>query len=236
MARCYVVLSSLLLFSVVSFITLPTRIPFSKPLSSRCPSLKTATGTCPEWSSKIGEVLFTHEQINARILELGKEITEFYRKPENSGTELVVIGLLKGSVLFLADLIRHIAVPYKLDFMAVSSYSGTSSTGNIKVKKDLDVDPLDKHILIVEDLIDTGNTLAWLSDMLKSKKPRSVRICTLLDKHECRIAKVPIDFCGFPCENKFVVGYGMDFNEDFRCIPFVGVLKPEAYAKGGPAH
>ena len=142
-----------------------------------------------------------------------------------------MVGLLKGSILFFADLIRHIDVPYKIDFMAVSSYgSGTTSSGTIKVKKDLDVDPTGRHLLIIEDLIDTGNTLAWLCNMLKTKSPASVKLCTLLNKKECRKVDVEVDFNGFDCPNKFVVGYGMDFDEDYRCIPFVGVLKPEAYA------
>lgn len=193
-------------------------------------------GVAKELKEKIGEILFTHDQIQARIVEMGKEITEFYRKPENSDSDLVVIGLLKGSILFLADIIRHIAVPFKMDLMAVSSYSGTSSTGTIKVKKDLDFDAQGKHILIVEDLIDTGNTLAWLTNMLKSRNPKSVRIASLLDKKERRTQEVEVHFVGFECPDKFVVGYGMDFDEEYRGMPFVGVLKPEAYAHLSSKH
>jgi len=141
------------------------------------------------------------------------------------------VGLLKGSFIFASDLLRRLLVPYTIEFIAVSSYEGTESSGNVKVKMDLNSDPIGKHVLVLEDLIDTGITLKWIKEHIASKSPASVRIACLLDKKERRKAEVLIDYCGWTCPDEFVVGYGMDFNGGYRCLPYVAVLKPEAYAK-----
>jgi hypoxanthine phosphoribosyltransferase len=150
--------------------------------------------------------------------------------PVYAGSEIIVVGLLKGAFIFVADLLRDLTVNYKIDFMVVSSYAGTTS-GNIRLKQDLEVDPHGKHILVVEDLIDTGKTLKWMKEHLQTKAPASVRIACLLDKAERREVDVEVDFVGWTCPDEFVVGYGMDFDNGYRCMPFVGVLKPEAYAR-----
>jgi hypoxanthine phosphoribosyltransferase len=147
------------------------------------------------------------------------------------GKQIIAVGLLKGSILFMADLIRQLTVPAAIDFICVSSYVDTTSTGNIIMKKDLDMPVEGAHILVVEDLIDTGNTLAWIIDHIKAKKPASLKLCTLLNKEERRKVEIAVDYNGFMVEDKFVVGYGMDFNEQFRTLPYIGVLKPSAYRK-----
>lgn len=160
-------------------------------------------------------------------------------KERSQGT-ILLVGLLNGCFIFFADLLRELTIPYEVDFMAVSSYGReASSSGNVKMKKDISIDPFERHVVIVEDLIDTGNTLAWIRDHLASKQCASVRLCCLLDK-SCRrlphlkvdgASHLPIDFCGFDVPDHFVVGYGMDFAEQYRCLPYIAVLKPEAYIK-----
>ena len=144
------------------------------------------------------------------------------------------MGVLKGVVIFFADMVRRINIPCEIDFMCISSYgSGTSTTGNVVVKKDLSVDIKGRHVVILEDIYDTGNSLTFVRDYLLSKEPASLKICTLLDKPERRkpgVTLVP-DYIGFTIPNKFVVGYGLDFDEHYRNLPYVGVLKPEAYKK-----
>mmetsp|Transcript_19787 Transcript_19787/g.56571 ORF Transcript_19787/g.56571 Transcript_19787/m.56571 type:complete len:136 (+) Transcript_19787:258-665(+) len=132
----------------------------------------------------------------------------------------------------MTDLLKNFLIPYKIDFMSISSYgSGTTSSGVVKLKKDLSHDPSGKHVLIVEDLVDTGNTLKWLKNYIMTKDCASVRLCTLLDKKERRTqTDVTVDYSGYVCPNEFVVGYGMDYAEDYRCLPFIGVLKPEVYS------
>ena len=174
----------------------------------------------------IERVLLTEEQIQNRIRELGEELTREY-----ADKDPVVIGVLKGVVIFYADMIRHINVPCQMDFMWISSYSGTSSSGNMEVKRDVTVDIKDRHVLILEDIFDTGNSLDYTYRHLMFKQPASLKICTLLDKPDRRkpgITLVP-DYVGFTIPNEFVVGYGLDFNEHYRNLPYVGVLKPEAY-------
>lgn len=173
----------------------------------------------------IKEVLLSEEEIRDRVKELGKEITEDYK-----GKNLLVIGILKGAAVFMSELIRDIELPIKIDFMAVSSYGDFSmSTGEVKIIKDLDFSAENKHILIVEDIIDTGYTLNYLSDNLKKRGALSVRVCTLLDKPDRRVVGVPLDYLGFEIPDEFVVGYGLDYAERYRNLPYVGALKEDVY-------
>ncbi len=174
------------------------------------------------------KTLITEEQIKNRVAELGKQITEDYK-----GKDLVFVGVLKGVVVFFSDLVRAVDLPCEFDFMWVSSYQGTNSTGKLMVKRDVSADLKDRHVVILEDIFDTGNSLEFTYNHLLTKEPASVRICTFLDKPERRRAGVTVkaDYVGFTVPNEFVVGYGMDFNEQYRNLPYIGVLKPEAYEK-----
>ena len=174
----------------------------------------------------IQEVLLTEEQIRTRIEELGKILTEEYRDKEP-----IVVGVLKGVVVFYADMIRKIQVPCQMDFMWVSSYAGTESTGSMVVKRDVSSDIRGRHVLILEDIFDTGNSLDFVYKHLMAKEPASIKICTLLDKPERRKPGITLqaDYVGFTIPNAFVVGYGLDFNEYYRNLPYIGILKPEAY-------
>ena len=172
------------------------------------------------------KVLITEEQIRRRVQELGVELTKDYE-----GKDPVIVGVLKGVVVFYADMIRQIKTPCQMDFMWISSYAGTTSTGSMQVKRDITVDIKDRHVLILEDIYDTGNSLDFTYRHLLAREPASLKICTLLDKPERRrpgIHLVP-DYVGFTIPNAFVVGYGLDYNEHYRNLPYVGVLKPEAY-------
>ncbi len=175
----------------------------------------------------IKNVLVTEEEIEARVKELGKQITEDYR----GGKNLMLVGILKGAVIFMADLAKSIEIPILMDFMAVSSYGKSStSTGIVRIIKDLDCSIEDKDILIVEDIIDTGLTLSYLTDNLNKRGAKSVKICTLLDKPDRRKAQVPVDYRGFIIPpDEFVVGYGLDYAEQYRNLPFVAALKEEVY-------
>ena len=174
------------------------------------------------------KILITEEQIKNRVAELGKQITEDYK-----GKDLVFVGVLKGVVVFFSDLVRAVDLPCEFDFMWVSSYQGTNSTGKLVVKRDVSADLKDRHVVILEDIFDTGNSLEFTYNHLLTKEPASVRICTFLDKPERRRAGVTVkaDYVGFTVPNEFVVGYGMDFDELYRNLPYIGVLKPEAYEK-----
>lgn len=174
----------------------------------------------------IQEVLLTEAQIQARIEELGKILSEDYRDKNP-----VVLGVMKGVVIFYADMIRKINVPCQMDFMWVSSYKGTDSTGSIVVKRDISTDIKGRHVLILEDIFDTGNSLSFVCDHLMAKEPASLKICTLLDKPSRRKPGVTLeaDYVGFTIPNAFVVGYGLDCDEYYRNLPYVGILKPEAY-------
>lgn len=177
--------------------------------------------------NKLQEILFTEEQLRARIAELGRQITHDYK---NAQEPLVVVGMLKGSVLFLADLFRCIDLPCRLDFMAASSYHGTETTGTVNISKDVrDIEG--KHVLLVEDIVDSGFTMNYILKMLKDRKAASVKLCSLLDKPGRRHPglDIPIDYLGFTIEDKFVVGYGLDFDQLYRNLPYIGVLKPECY-------
>ena len=173
----------------------------------------------------VKEILFSEEQLRERVARMGAEITADYE-----GKNLVLASVLRGSYIFMADLSRQIKLPLSIDFMAVSSYgSGTSSSGQVEIKKDLSDSIEGKDLLIVEDILDSGNTLYYLMDILRARKPASIKICTLLDKPERRAKPITADYCGFTIPDAFVVGYGLDYDEKYRNLPYVGVLKPEVY-------
>lgn len=173
----------------------------------------------------IKEILIDKEQLVERVRELGEEISADY-----AGKEILMIGVLRGAVIFMSDLARSISEPVTLDFMAVSSYgASTSSSGVVRILKDLDEELDGKHVLIVEDIIDSGLTLNYLVENLKSRRPASLKLCTLLNKPSRRKAPVHVDYNGFTIPDYFVVGYGLDYAEKYRNLPFIGVLKPEAY-------
>ena len=177
--------------------------------------------------SAIERILLSEDQIKARIAELGRELTADY-----AGKNPIFIGVLKGVVMFFADMIRAIPLDCQIDFMAVSSYGGgTQSSGKIRIQKDISVDLAGRHVVILEDILDSGLTLSHTAAYLKTKGPASLKICTLLDKPDRRKAEVQADYFGFTIPNLFVVGYGLDFDENYRNLPYVGVLKPEAYMK-----
>ncbi len=176
--------------------------------------------------AEIQEILIDQEQLQQRIQELGAEISRDYQ-----GKELHLICVLKGAVLFLADLARNLTVPVSFDFMAVSSYgASTESSGVVRILKDLEESIEGKDVLIVEDIIDSGLTLHYLYQNLHSRKPASLEICTLLDKPDRRRVDVPVKYCGFSIPDRFVVGYGLDFAEKYRNLPYIGVLKDEVYS------
>ena len=176
----------------------------------------------------IQKILITEEQLQRRIEELGQELTREY-----ADKFPVIVGVLKGVVVFYADMVRKIKVPCQMDFMWISSYAGTNSTGEMVVKRDVTVDVKDRHVLILEDIYDTGSSLDFTYHHLLSKNPASLKICTLLDKPERRKPGITLkpDYVGFTVPNEFVVGYGLDYNELYRNLPYVGVLKPEVYEK-----
>ena len=176
----------------------------------------------------IADVLVTEEQIAVKVRELGERIARDYE-----GRDLVLVSILKGALPFLADLMRRIPIPLRLDFLEVSSYgASTESSGVVRILKDL-ANPIEgRDVLVVEDILDTGNTLAYVVEHLRSQRPASVRICTLLDKPARRSIPITIDYRGFEIPDKFVVGYGLDYAERYRNLPFIGVLKPEVYRSG----
>ena len=172
-------------------------------------------------------VLVSEEQLKAKVAELGAQISRNY-----AGKNLVLVSILKGSVVFMADLMRAVSIPCNIDFMVVSSYGGSNTTsGLVKIIKDLDGDLSGKDVLIVEDILDTGVTLSNLVPMLKMRNPNSVKICTILDKPSRRKADIQPDYEGFQVPDEFVVGYGLDYDEKYRNLPYVGVLNPEVYTK-----
>lgn len=174
----------------------------------------------------VKEVLITEEEIEAKSQELGEQLTEYYK---NSGKDLVLVALLKGSVPFLAKLIKYIDLDIQYDFMDVSSYAGTESTRDIKILKDLDRSIKGVDILLVEDIVDTGHTIEAIIKLLLNKGANSVKVVTLLDKPSRREANVKAEFIGFEVENLFVIGFGLDFDERYRQLPYVGILKDELY-------
>ncbi|NNJ12691.1 hypoxanthine phosphoribosyltransferase [Chloroflexales bacterium ZM16-3] len=174
----------------------------------------------------IAKVLIDEGQIQARVREIGEQIAADYRDADN----LLLVGVLKGCAMFMMDLVRNIDIPLSFDFIAVASYGeSTESSGVVRMLKDLDVDLAGRNVLIVEDIIDSGLTLAYLRSQLLGRGPASLRICTLLNKPERRTADVPVEYLGFDIPNEFVVGYGLDYAERYRNLPYIGVLKPEVY-------
>ena len=173
----------------------------------------------------VQRVLLSEEEIARKVKQLGAAITEDYQ-----GKDLVLVGILKGAIIFLADLMREIKTPVNVDFMAVSSYAeGTTSSGVVRILKDLDLSIENRHILIVEDIVDTGLTLEYLVDILRSRHPASIGVAALLDKPDRRLVDIIPDYLGFSIPDEFVVGYGLDFAEQYRSLPYVGILKPDAY-------
>ncbi len=172
------------------------------------------------------KVLIDEAEIKEICKRLGAQITKDYKDKD-----LIVVGILKGSVPFLADLIKNIDLPCEMDFMAVSSYEGTKTTGRVAFKKDLDINPEGRDILIVEDILDSGLTLSYLKSVLEVRKPASVKICTFLDKPENRKVEISADYVGKVIPNEFVIGYGLDYNEKYRNLSYVGVLSPKIYSE-----
>jgi hypoxanthine phosphoribosyltransferase len=173
----------------------------------------------------VAEILISEEQIRQRTHELAQEISRDYE-----GKDLLLVCVLKGGIVFLVDLMRELTIPHSIDFMATSSYgASTESSGVVRILKDLDKPIEGRNVLIVEDIIDTGHTLDYLTRILYERAPASLHICTLLNKQERREVDIPIDYVGFIIPNKFVIGYGLDFGEIYRNLPFVGVLKAEIY-------
>jgi len=172
------------------------------------------------------KVLVKEEDIASRCKELGAEISKAYME---KGATPLVIGLLKGSVSFMAELIKNMEVDLEIDFMDVTSYAGTETTGDVKILKDLDSSPRGKYILVVEDIVDTGITLSKVRELLYAKGAAEVKIVSLLNKPEGRKVDIEADYYGFVVPNEFVVGYGLDYNQKYRNLPYVGVLKPEVY-------
>jgi len=175
--------------------------------------------------SGISKILLSEQEINERVKALAKEICRDY---ENKN--LLLVSLLKGSVIFLSDLMRELTIDCAIDFMCVSSYaSGTKTSGTVKIIKDLDIDISDSDVLLVEDILDSGLTLNYIIDILRPRNPKSIKICALLDKAERRQAPIELDYCGFKIPNEFVVGYGLDYDEKYRNLPYVAVLSPSVY-------
>lgn len=173
----------------------------------------------------IQEVLFSEEQLDRRVREIAAQIEKDYE-----GKEIMLISVLRGSFVFMADLCRRIDLPCTLDFMSVSSYGkGTSSSGQVQITKDLSSDISGKHIIVVEDILDSGNTLSYLLKLLEQRNPASIRLCTLLDKPDRRVKQVEVHYSGFTIPDAFVVGYGLDYAEKYRNMPYIGILKPEVY-------
>lgn len=173
----------------------------------------------------IENVLISKDEIESRVAEMGRRITADFRDKDP-----IFVGVLKGCFIFMADLMRHVDIKCTMDFMAVSSYSGTSSTGAVKITKDLSEDIEGRHVIIVEDILDSGVTLSYLKQYLMVRRPASITIATLMDKPARRKADVYADYSCFEVPDAFVVGYGLDYNEHYRNLPYIGVLKPEIYS------
>ena len=173
----------------------------------------------------IDRVLFTEEQLQARVAEIAAQIDRDY-----AGKQPLLVSVPRGSFVFMADLVRRITLPCTVDFMAVSSYgSGTTSSGQVKIVKDLSEQIEGKDVIVVEDILDSGNTLSYLLKLLEARHPASIRLCTLLDKPERRTKPVAVQYSGFTIPDEFVVGYGLDYDEKYRNLPYIGILKPRVY-------
>ena len=175
----------------------------------------------------IEKIYFSKEDLANKVAELGRKISEDY-----AGQEIFAVGILKGAVVFFSDLVRAIDVPVQLDFMIASSYGdGTASSGTVKILKDLDYDIEGKNVIIIEDIIDSGRTMNYLLKYFKGRNPASVKLCALMSKPSRRKVEVPIDYCGYEVPDEFLVGYGLDYAEKYRNLPYIGVLKKEIYAE-----
>jgi hypoxanthine phosphoribosyltransferase len=178
----------------------------------------------------IEEVLIPPPALSRRVAELGEEVAADYRQLTDAGESLLLVGVLKGAVIFMVDLARQIRLPLEIDFMATSSYGTTTeSSGVVRILKDLDEPLADRHVLVVEDIVDTGLTLQYILRNLATRKPASVRVCGLLVKDKPRPVEVQCDYVGFRIPDRFVVGYGLDYAERYRNLPYIGILKPEVY-------
>ena len=185
------------------------------------------------YDGDIASVLVTEQQISDKIAELSREVAKDYAHLCHAGpsNDLLLVGVLKGAIMFMTDLARALPIPVQLEFMAVSSYgSATSSSGVVRILKDLDRDIAGRHMLIVEDIIDSGRTLSWLLKNLEARGPASLQVCALLRKPEAGKLDVPVRYVGFDIPNEFVVGYGLDYAERYRDLPFIGTLHPGVYA------
>ena len=194
----------------------------SKPVTRLAP---VHTPVPPRWRREVERILITDEMLAARVRTLAREIERDYR-----GREMVVVALLNGTVLFLADLIRHLSLPLRLDFMGVSSYGKGTESGDLVFTKELRLDVRGRDVLLVDDILDTGRTVARVREKLRALQPRRLKVCVLLDKPSRRVERVKADYVGFEIPDQFVVGYGLDYDEKYRNLPFLGVLKPEIYA------
>jgi hypoxanthine phosphoribosyltransferase len=184
---------------------------------------ETTAGSPPH--PDICKVVLPQRQLQARCVSLGREIARGY-----PGRELMIVVVLKGAFMFASDLVRHIDLPMQVDFMAVSSYGdSTRSSGTVRIVKDLQMDVMGHDVLLVEDIVDTGLTLSYLRGLLLARHPRSLATCSLLDKTVCRQVEVPVEFPGFNVPDEFLIGYGLDYQQRYRNLPFIGVLKPEVY-------
>jgi hypoxanthine phosphoribosyltransferase len=181
-----------------------------------------------ELEAGVGAILIDEEALRGRIVELGEEISKDY-----TGRDLLLVGVLKGAVFFMADLMRHLDVPCEIDFMAISSYgTATDSSGVVRILKDLDINIEARHVLIVEDIIDSGLTLSYLMRNLEARRPATLEVCALMTKPERRQIDVPVRYVGFEIPNEFVIGYGLDFAERYRNLPYVAVLADELMPEG----
>ena len=181
-----------------------------------------------ELESAVNEVLIDQETLSKRVAELGAEISADY-----AGRDLLLIGVLKGAVFFMADLMRKLTIPCEVDFMAISSYgASTDSSGVVRILKDLDINIEGRHVLVVEDIIDSGLTLSYLMRNLESREPATLEVCALLTKPDRREIEVPVSYVGFEIPNRFVIGYGLDFGERYRNLPYVAVLSDDALPEG----
>jgi hypoxanthine phosphoribosyltransferase len=203
--------------------------PAQNPDMSPCRD-GTARGGTALYAGEIASVLVTEGQIRCRIRELAHQVAADYQAGHSNG-DLLLVGVLKGAVMFMTDFARALPIPVQLEFMAVSSYgSSTSSSGVVRILKDLDRDIAGRHVLVVEDIIDSGLTLSWLLRNLMTRRPATLEVCTLLRKPDAVQIDVPVRYIGFDIPQEFVVGYGLDYGERYRDLPYIGTLAPEIYA------
>jgi len=182
----------------------------------------------PSQCEHLARIILSAEEIKNRVEVIAKNISDHYRAQEKTG--LVVVGILRGAVIFMSDLIRQISLPLTIDFMAISSYGGSTTTsGAVRILKDISESIEGQHVLVVEDIVDTGLTLNNLLDVLHARKPQSLAVCALLNKPSRRKVEIQVDYCGFEIPDEFVVGYGLDYAGHYRHLPYIGVLKPEIY-------